>query len=265
MQCPACNSASPDNVRFCLHCGQYVGEPTRAARVETPRAATTLFADFPPSPILQTQYEAPQPRRWPVVAAFALLGSVALIAIGAAGTLALMQMQRGEVRAQLGSPTPRGNPTVREGAASPRNDAPDLGVRYTPNPATPRPSAGTAPSPAVGLPWATPTIDTGPSFLGHEVVRVNWTGYLKDGQFVRWSLPPGYYQLELTSASDGATSLWIGAATWQGSERCEFASQAMFQMTQRCKMMNSGSLAIQNPTRFGLGAAVYATVRVTQF
>lgn len=33
MQCPACKSASPDDVRFCLHCGQYLGEPDETTRV----------------------------------------------------------------------------------------------------------------------------------------------------------------------------------------------------------------------------------------
>src|SRR5437867_178396 len=33
MQCPACNSASPDDARFCLRCGHYLGEPDEITRV----------------------------------------------------------------------------------------------------------------------------------------------------------------------------------------------------------------------------------------
>src|SRR5207237_2914427 len=33
MQCAACNSASPDDARFCLRCGHYLGEPDEITRV----------------------------------------------------------------------------------------------------------------------------------------------------------------------------------------------------------------------------------------
>lgn len=39
MICPACTSAVADDLRFCLHCGQYLGEPDEVTRVIPPRAA----------------------------------------------------------------------------------------------------------------------------------------------------------------------------------------------------------------------------------
>jgi hypothetical protein len=46
VQCPACKSISPDDVRFCLHCGHYLGEPEEVTRVISPppRAQTTIRA-----------------------------------------------------------------------------------------------------------------------------------------------------------------------------------------------------------------------------
>ena len=39
MICPACKSAVADDLRFCLHCGQYLGEPDEITRIIPPRAA----------------------------------------------------------------------------------------------------------------------------------------------------------------------------------------------------------------------------------
>lgn len=125
MQCPACNSASPDDVRFCLHCGQYLGEPDEVTRVRNrPPPATTIRANFV-SPI-QTDpisYEAPARRVWPLYAAIGGLAVVALIAV--AGLIAATMMQGGEeVRGQRSevrtiSPVPSSTVAMRSPSATP--------------------------------------------------------------------------------------------------------------------------------------------------
>jgi len=91
------------------------------------------------------------------------------------------------------------------------------------------------------------------------VVVIDWANSLRDGAFVSWNLQPGYYQLSLTSARDGAR------VEWTGTENCDFKTRDMLQFGQRCKMLRSGTLTVTNPTTFGLGAEISVTVRVTQF
>jgi hypothetical protein len=91
------------------------------------------------------------------------------------------------------------------------------------------------------------------------VVVINRQEWLKDGGYIVWKLPAGIYQLELTSASDGAT------AEWSGTTNCDFTTRAMLSMTQRCQMLvNPGQLLITNPTKFGLGPAISINVKVTK-
>lgn len=88
MQCPSCKSASPDDVRFCLHCGQYLGEPDETTRVQpsrtppptTIRANATIFSNYDKRD--SSSYEPPRPRRWPVLVALSLLAGAVLMIVG---------------------------------------------------------------------------------------------------------------------------------------------------------------------------------------
>ena len=90
MQCPACKSACPDDVRFCLHCGQYLGE------LDTP----TLVHPQPNKPISTSgslfgsasDYEPPKRRRWPLIVALSVLAGIVLMVVG--GVIALELSQR---------------------------------------------------------------------------------------------------------------------------------------------------------------------------
>src|SRR5260221_6412767 len=79
MQCPSCKSASPDNVRFCLHCGQYFGEPDETTWVPPPRTPppTTIRANpailSKQSQSNSSSYAPPSRRRWPIIIALSLL------------------------------------------------------------------------------------------------------------------------------------------------------------------------------------------------
>ena len=51
MICPSCNSALADDLRFCLHCGRYVGKPEEATQVLHPLPPT--IASPSPYPLSQ--------------------------------------------------------------------------------------------------------------------------------------------------------------------------------------------------------------------
>src|SRR5712692_8985382 len=84
MQCPSCNSLSPDDVRFCLHCGRFLGEPDDTTQVRTPRTPppSTIRTDFVPFSPSTTAYERPRRRRWPGVVALSVLAGIVLMVAG---------------------------------------------------------------------------------------------------------------------------------------------------------------------------------------
>jgi len=99
MQCPSCKSACPDDVRFCLHCGQYLGEPDETTWVQPPRTPrpTTVSVDatiFSSQGVRKSDtasYESPRSRNWPVIVALSLLAAIVLMIIGGLIASALIQ------------------------------------------------------------------------------------------------------------------------------------------------------------------------------
>lgn len=94
------------------------------------------------------------------------------------------------------------------------------------------------------------------SILPADQVVIEYSNWLADGASVSWKLEPGTYRLELTANSDGATAEWLGGGCPK--------TQPMRELTMTCEMSRSGQLIITNPTRFGLGANVSVTVKVTK-
>ena len=277
MQCPACKSISPEDVRFCLHCGQYFGEPEDVTRVASPlpRAQTTIRApQWIPAPLSdgdqtnKKKLSGLQLAGIVLVAAFVLCAGivigVAIVADNGAPKKtpvvvvstptpivnSLPAISRTPVPTSVETPTPppspRSRPTSTEQTGEVYRSTPQPGGGYQPAP----PQSGYQPTPE-------PTRD--PLLLGKAVVVIDDSRMLKDGAWVSWQLPPGYYQLNLTSGPDGAAAQWVGTTT------CDFKTQEMTQLTQRCKMESQGQLVISNPTRFGLGAAIGVAIRVTRF
>ena len=124
MQCPACHSACPDDVRFCLHCGQFLGEPNdnptqaRTPRVPPPTtvaANSTLFANHTPVEF-ESDYEPPRKRRWAVVVALAVLIGIALV-VGTAIAFELISRSAEDrarpEAARIPTPTPLPSPTPK--------------------------------------------------------------------------------------------------------------------------------------------------------
>src|SRR2546421_9900224 len=97
MQCPSCKSASPDEVRFCLHCGHYLGEPDESTLIRpSPVPSTSNRADewqrvvddydatARSSRSVPSIQPTDKPRvTWTFGVGGALLASILLLAIGA--------------------------------------------------------------------------------------------------------------------------------------------------------------------------------------
>lgn len=263
MQCPSCKSASPDDVRFCLHCGQYFGEPDEATRVHARQAPpTTIRAEFRPAEFASPPHQLARPRDWTTVYLLGLIAVIALIGVGITIGMTLFSREmRPHPQQQLSviatptpfrtpQPTPTTRPTVESTPAQPAPTMPPVRAQETQVQieAEEQPTYTSTPEP-------TPDVQR----LPRPVIVVNWNDALRDGQVVTWNVPPGYYQLELTSGQDGAR------VEWDGTENCDFKTRDMLQFTQRCKVLRQGTLQVSNPTTFGLGAGIFVTVRVTRF
>ena len=171
MLCPACNAASPDDVRFCLHCGQYLGEPdtpTMAHGVRPP-PATTVRAQFTPYPPINI--EPPPKRRWPIFVAFGLLAGVLLMFVGGLIAILLIQQSGGD-----SNPTP----VASRQAAFETSPAPVA----TPARVIPRPSAETKSEASnIDTPTPTPTPPSGPK-QPESFTIVNRSIVVQAGHFV---------------------------------------------------------------------------------
>jgi hypothetical protein len=86
---------------------------------------------------------------------------------------------------------------------------------------------------------------------------VNWSGVLRDGALVSWRLPVGVFRLQMAASADGATVEWLNSS-------CVGRSRPMAQLHATCTVNDGGQVVITNPTTFGLGAAVTATVQIRQ-
>ena len=235
MICPSCSSANPDDVRFCLHCGQYQGEPDETTFVRPPRVPpqTTIAAALT-GPSLPTTYEPPRKRKWPFWTAFLIVvgigcvgaGLIAIVAIHSAGGFAVDLPDNTRVTVfskETSSPSPvRAAPVTVNRAEPP---------------------------PLMDEPSPTPKID--------DSVVLTWSGWLADGRQMAWNLPSGRYGVEFTASGDG------GTVEVSGSDNC-FKTKPMLRFRQRCDLPLAGSLVITNPTVFATGAAISASVRVVR-
>jgi hypothetical protein len=258
LQCPSCRSAITEDLRFCLHCGQFLGEPDDVTRVH-PREPppTTVRANYTPQPPRGPtfSYEPPVPRRWPKVVAFVVLATIGLMIVGLLAATLIRDV--GGVRVPVGKS--------------------ELTVLTTPTPAfsvTPRPTA----QPTIeSTPEPTPLVEKrDPIFTKPQndtrdespeptatTVRpatvIDWSNFLNDGAAISWRLPRGAYAMQLLATSDGATAEWIGTDT------CDWKTRAMLRLGQRCQVVSdSGQLVVTNPTTFGLGKTIGVTVKVVR-
>jgi hypothetical protein len=83
MQCPSCKSAVSSDLRFCLHCGRFLGEPEETTQVNAPRPqpASTIRAATPFVPAFET-LEKPRRRRLFRTGVTLIAGILLLIAGG---------------------------------------------------------------------------------------------------------------------------------------------------------------------------------------
>ena len=152
MQCPSCKSAVASDLRFCLHCGRFLGEPEETAQVRTPRPqpASTIRAAAPFVPAFET---VDQPRRsWRfgiggiLVAGILLLivgGLIAAVLIYNAGGVRIDLPDNNQLTVLTPSPsresTQRSTPTTTPDPVRPTLDANRQSNDLKKNSATPTP------------------------------------------------------------------------------------------------------------------------------
>lgn len=250
MICPACNSPNPDDVRFCLQCGQYQGEfndeqtvfKTQSAGRSRP--ATTINAQFIPTRAHYASYEAPRDRRWPFWIAFGVLSLIALVGVGLLAAVLIQQSggvvvnlpdnQRLTVLAKE-TPTPTPTPAV---------------VRIEPTPVRTAPALITsAPTPEV-------PVQIRPRYVV-DSLAVEWSNWLPDGEQRMWQLPPGVYAVEFVASGSG------GTIELTGSFNCP-KTKAMLRFRQRCEASSWGYVVVTNPTIFAAGPAISVTLKVVR-
>jgi hypothetical protein len=90
-----------------------------------------------------------------------------------------------------------------------------------------------------------------------DVVVVDFHDWIKDGGSSSWALQPGRYKLEMTASGDGASIEWVGCT-------CPGSKAATTGYSVICDMPQLGQLIVTNPTSFGTGPSVSATVKVTK-
>ncbi len=120
MQCPTCKAQLTNDLRYCLHCGQYLGEITQVSRrdASVPRGSNTIFQD----PTIQSS-ETKESRNslpWLVAAGAIVLVVILLVGIGIYNSTRsdALQQQIAELQKQLTraqtktSPTPAEQPRI---------------------------------------------------------------------------------------------------------------------------------------------------------
>ncbi len=88
MICPSCKSALSDELRYCLHCGQYLGEPDETTRVIPPRVAPKKNVDIP-VPRFETIEKGREP--WALGTGALVIGAVIVLILGGIITFALIE------------------------------------------------------------------------------------------------------------------------------------------------------------------------------
>jgi hypothetical protein len=88
MICPSCKSSVADELRYCLHCGQYLGEPDETTRVIPPRAVPKTKVNVA-VPRFETIEKGREP--WALGTGALVVGAVIVLILGGVITLALIQ------------------------------------------------------------------------------------------------------------------------------------------------------------------------------
>src|SRR6266576_4017370 len=88
MICPSCKSALADELRYCLHCGHYLGEPDETTRVIPPRFVPKTKVNVA-VPRFETIEKGREP--WALGTGALVIGAVIVLILGGAITLALME------------------------------------------------------------------------------------------------------------------------------------------------------------------------------
>jgi hypothetical protein len=144
MQCPACKAQLTNDLRYCLHCGQYLGEITQVSRRDAslPRGGNTIFQD----PTIQSS-ETQKSRNslpWLVAAGAIVLVVILLVGIGIYNSTRsdALQQQIAELQKQLTraqtktSPTPAEQPKTTPTQAATRQEIerPNPAIEASPGP-----------------------------------------------------------------------------------------------------------------------------------
>lgn len=135
MICPACKSAVADDLRFCLHCGHYLGEPDEPTRVIPPRAApkTNTNVAVPSFASLENEREP-----WALGTGALVIGAGVILILGVVIALAIFSM-RDDATQQ-----PNANRRAAVNATpTPRLSTPTLVQSQPPITITPQPSSET--------------------------------------------------------------------------------------------------------------------------
>lgn len=273
MQCPSCHSAVTPDIRFCLQCGQFLGELDEStyvrARTPPPSTMRVDYADFARYGATPLEYERPRKRRWPFIVAASGLAGIVLMVLG--GVLAVQFANRSDppnnsrLGALASSPTATplperalSGPAAQVASPPPEQQAPQPTVKpitqvesdsvSTPQP-TPRrvlesPPVSSSEGAKKNAPL-TPAVNT---------IVITWADWLRDGASVSWRLAPGVYRLDLTSNNDGVTAEWTGASCPKTAPMLRFSTV--------CEVPGGGVLVVTNPTTYGLGKSCLTTVRV---
>src|ERR1051325_8975819 len=88
MICPACKSAVADDLRFCLHCGHYLGEPDETTRVIPPRVVPKKNVNIP-VPRFETIDKGREP--WALGTGALVIGAVIVLILGGVITLVFIE------------------------------------------------------------------------------------------------------------------------------------------------------------------------------
>src|SRR6266576_1178978 len=88
MICPSCKSALADELRYCLHCGQYLGEPDETTRVIPPRVVPKKQVNVA-VPRFETVEKGREP--WALGTGALVIGGVIVLVLGGIITLALIE------------------------------------------------------------------------------------------------------------------------------------------------------------------------------
>jgi hypothetical protein len=88
MICPSCKSALADELRYCLHCGHYLGEPDETTQVIPPRPTPKTPINVP-IPRFETLEKEREP--WALGTGALLIGGIVILILG--GVIALMLFQ----------------------------------------------------------------------------------------------------------------------------------------------------------------------------